>query len=146
MLRCPWHNWEFDIRTGKSWFDPRRTKVRAFPAHVEAGKALASDLQKAEAHSGDAAAQTDSATPSMPLDGAAVEGPYRAEIFPVKIDADYELGRKDEERKLAVEAKFKQNPDMGAVLKATHDAKLTHFVRRGSPEVDTTLMILRSSL
>ena len=37
MLRCPWHNWEFDIRTGKSWFDPRRTKVRAFPAHVEAG-------------------------------------------------------------------------------------------------------------
>jgi predicted NAD-dependent protein-ADP-ribosyltransferase YbiA (DUF1768 family) len=64
----------------------------------------------------------------------------------VKIDADYELGRKDEERKLAVEAKFKQNPDMAALLKATHDAKLTHFVRRGSPEVDTTLMILRSSL
>jgi predicted NAD-dependent protein-ADP-ribosyltransferase YbiA (DUF1768 family) len=64
----------------------------------------------------------------------------------VKVDADYELGRKDEERKLAVEAKFKQNPDMTALLKATHDAKLTHFVRRGSPEVDTTLMILRSSL
>lgn len=64
----------------------------------------------------------------------------------VKVDADYELGRKDEERKLAVEAKFKQNPDMAALLKATHDAKLTHFVRRGSPEVDTTLMILRSSL
>ena len=22
FLRCPWHGWEFDIRTGQSWFDP----------------------------------------------------------------------------------------------------------------------------
>ena len=22
MLRCPWHCWEFDIRTGQSWCDP----------------------------------------------------------------------------------------------------------------------------
>ena len=64
----------------------------------------------------------------------------------VKVDADYELGRKEEERKLAVEAKFRQNPDMAALLKATHDAKLTHFVRRGKPEVDNTLMMLRSAL
>lgn len=40
FIRCPWHQWEFDIRTGKSWFDPRRTKVRPFPARVEAGAAL----------------------------------------------------------------------------------------------------------
>ncbi len=40
MVRCPWHAWEFDIRTGKSWFDPRRTKVRRFPAAVESGAAL----------------------------------------------------------------------------------------------------------
>ncbi len=37
FVRCPWHQWEFDIRTGKSWFDPRRTKVRPFPAGVAAG-------------------------------------------------------------------------------------------------------------
>jgi 3-phenylpropionate/trans-cinnamate dioxygenase ferredoxin subunit len=41
FIRCPWHQWEFDIRTGKSWFDPRRVKVRPFPAHVEPGAALA---------------------------------------------------------------------------------------------------------
>ena len=29
IIRCPWHAWEFDIRTGKSRFDPRRMKVRA---------------------------------------------------------------------------------------------------------------------
>jgi 3-phenylpropionate/trans-cinnamate dioxygenase ferredoxin subunit len=40
IIRCPWHAWEFDIRTGKSQFDPRRTKVRAFPACVEKGEAL----------------------------------------------------------------------------------------------------------
>lgn len=40
IVRCPWHAWEFDIRTGKSRFDPRRMKVRAFPACVEKGDAL----------------------------------------------------------------------------------------------------------
>jgi 3-phenylpropionate/trans-cinnamate dioxygenase ferredoxin subunit len=59
MLRCPWHAWEFDIRTGKSWFDPRRTRVRAFPAQVETGAAL---LQ---------------------------EGPYVAETFPVQVEDAY---------------------------------------------------------
>lgn len=48
MLRCPWHQWQFDIRTGKSWFDPRRTKVRAFPAHVESGEALQEGPYQAE--------------------------------------------------------------------------------------------------
>ncbi|WP_160120583.1 Rieske (2Fe-2S) protein [Rhodovarius lipocyclicus] len=40
IIRCPWHAWEFDIRTGRSRFDPRRMKVRAFPACVEKGEAL----------------------------------------------------------------------------------------------------------
>ena len=24
ILRCPWHGWEFDLRTGQSWIDPVR--------------------------------------------------------------------------------------------------------------------------
>lgn len=40
MIRCPWHAWEFDIRTGKSWFDPRRMKVRSFPAGIAKGAEL----------------------------------------------------------------------------------------------------------
>ncbi|MCK8786332.1 Rieske (2Fe-2S) protein [Roseomonas sp. NAR14] len=40
IIRCPWHNWEFDIRTGRSVIDPRRIKVRAFPAEVASGAAL----------------------------------------------------------------------------------------------------------
>ncbi len=40
MLRCPWHGWEFDIRTGQSWCDPEHTYVRSFKAHVEPGASL----------------------------------------------------------------------------------------------------------
>ncbi|HYZ34568.1 MAG TPA: Rieske (2Fe-2S) protein [Crenalkalicoccus sp.] len=40
MVRCPWHSWEFDIRTGRSWFDPRRVGVRQYPAEVAPGAAL----------------------------------------------------------------------------------------------------------
>lgn len=48
MLRCPWHGWEFDIRTGQSWCDPRRTKVRRFDIKVEDGGDLTEDLLQAE--------------------------------------------------------------------------------------------------
>jgi 3-phenylpropionate/trans-cinnamate dioxygenase ferredoxin subunit len=39
-LRCPWHGWEFDLRTGHSWCDPKSTKVRAFQVKVEPGEEL----------------------------------------------------------------------------------------------------------
>jgi 3-phenylpropionate/trans-cinnamate dioxygenase ferredoxin subunit len=35
MLKCPWHGWEFDIRTGQSWCDPDATKARSFDVSVE---------------------------------------------------------------------------------------------------------------
>ena len=34
IIRCPWHGWEFEIRTGRSWVDPERTRVRSYPAGV----------------------------------------------------------------------------------------------------------------
>lgn len=40
MLKCPWHGWEYDIRTGQSWCDPNDTKVRAYDVTVEPGEAL----------------------------------------------------------------------------------------------------------
>ena len=41
MLRCPWHGWEFDVRTGQSYFDPVHCKVRVYPTVTEPGDALA---------------------------------------------------------------------------------------------------------
>ena len=40
ILRCPWHGWEFDIRTGQSYCDPRRFRVKAYPVNVEPGAAV----------------------------------------------------------------------------------------------------------
>jgi nitrite reductase/ring-hydroxylating ferredoxin subunit len=40
MVRCPWHGWEFDLRTGQSYCDPQNTTVRAFKASVEDGETL----------------------------------------------------------------------------------------------------------
>lgn len=40
MLRCPWHQWEFDVRTGRSWCDPRRLRLMNFAVTVEPGAKL----------------------------------------------------------------------------------------------------------
>jgi 3-phenylpropionate/trans-cinnamate dioxygenase ferredoxin subunit len=34
ILRCPWHGWEFDLTTGKSIFNPHRTRVRRYDVSV----------------------------------------------------------------------------------------------------------------
>jgi nitrite reductase/ring-hydroxylating ferredoxin subunit len=40
FIRCPWHGWEFDIRTGQSWCDPKSVRARNFPVKVEPGSDL----------------------------------------------------------------------------------------------------------
>jgi len=40
ILRCPWHGWEFDVRTGRSWCDPRRMRLASYAVSVEPGSRL----------------------------------------------------------------------------------------------------------
>ena len=35
IVRCPWHGWEFDIRTGRSVFNPHRVRTKSYPAGFE---------------------------------------------------------------------------------------------------------------
>lgn len=44
IIRCPWHGWEFDIRTGRSHCDPRTVRVRLYDVHVEHGAELREEL------------------------------------------------------------------------------------------------------
>ncbi len=69
LLRCPWHGWEFDVRTGQSWFDPTRTRVRAYEVSVTPGAALAEE----------------GAAPAPGLQ----KGPYVAETYPVSVEQQY---------------------------------------------------------
>lgn len=48
VIRCPWHGWEFDIRTGQSWCDPERVRVRAYDAQVAHGGEVLKGPYKAE--------------------------------------------------------------------------------------------------
>jgi 3-phenylpropionate/trans-cinnamate dioxygenase ferredoxin subunit len=66
ILRCPWHGWEYDLRTGQSWFDPGHVLVRRYEVSVVPGM---EGLEK---------------------------GPYVAETFPVSVEQQYvvvEVGR-----------------------------------------------------
>ncbi len=35
IVRCPWHGWEFDIKTGRSVFNPHRVRTQTFEVAVE---------------------------------------------------------------------------------------------------------------
>ncbi len=68
MLRCPWHGWEFDIKTGQSWFDPAQMRVRSYQVTVE---------------------QID---PAQEVQTPGLEaGPYIAESYAVTVEQSYVL-------------------------------------------------------
>jgi 3-phenylpropionate/trans-cinnamate dioxygenase ferredoxin subunit len=48
IIRCPWHGWEFDIRTGQSWCDPARLRARHYEVSVEPGARLVAGPYVAE--------------------------------------------------------------------------------------------------
>jgi 3-phenylpropionate/trans-cinnamate dioxygenase ferredoxin subunit len=31
IIRCPWHAWEFDIKTGRSIFNPHKVRTASYP-------------------------------------------------------------------------------------------------------------------
>jgi 3-phenylpropionate/trans-cinnamate dioxygenase ferredoxin subunit len=68
ILTCGWHGWEFDIRTGQSWCEPERLRVRAYEVTVEPGAALVADEPDASGR---------------------VKGPYVAETYPVTTEGQY---------------------------------------------------------
>jgi nitrite reductase/ring-hydroxylating ferredoxin subunit len=69
ILRCPWHGWEFDVKTGQSWFDPATTRVRSYKVSVE--NAIPADAEPA--------------TPALE------KGPYVAETYPVTVEKSFVL-------------------------------------------------------
>jgi 3-phenylpropionate/trans-cinnamate dioxygenase ferredoxin subunit len=48
IIRCPWHGWFFDLRTGRSWGEPERIKTRHYDAAVADGSALVEGPFQAE--------------------------------------------------------------------------------------------------
>jgi len=51
MVKCPWHGWEFDIRTGQSWCEPTKMRIRQYPVAVTPGSELVEGPYVAESFS-----------------------------------------------------------------------------------------------
>lgn len=67
ILRCPRHGWEYDVRTGQSWFDPKGVRVKAYETVVAPGSSL------------------------VPPAPGLEPGPYVAETYPVSVEENYVL-------------------------------------------------------
>ena len=70
ILRCPWHGWEFDLRTGKSCAEPDKLWIKNF------------DVTVARADE----AEGDTLAVERPADAPAT---LTATTFPVEIDDDW---------------------------------------------------------
>jgi 3-phenylpropionate/trans-cinnamate dioxygenase ferredoxin subunit len=68
-ITCPWHNWEFDVTTGQSYWSSKGPRARLFPIGVEHGDRVAEALEAGKAER--------------------VPGPYKAEKVPIEVEADY---------------------------------------------------------
>jgi nitrite reductase/ring-hydroxylating ferredoxin subunit len=68
-LTCPWHNWEFDVTNGQSYWNPSRMKARPFAVEVEDGTAVIRDEE-------------------CGVTGRA-KGPYQAETIEVSVEEEY---------------------------------------------------------
>jgi nitrite reductase/ring-hydroxylating ferredoxin subunit len=114
ILACIQHGWEFSVRTGQSWCDPKRLRVRAYQVDVQEPEAVGADTPAATmdtvknplivtanprpadptAPLGTRSDRTDgpdaqvAEDPDAPAPGM-VKGPYAVETFPVAVEGGY---------------------------------------------------------
>ncbi|ROZ49006.1 Rieske (2Fe-2S) protein [Rhodococcus sp. WS3] len=80
FVACPWHGWEYDVKTGQSFMGPAEVRVKAYDVAVANGAALSEGVAHAEEQRvSDATARAAGREP----------GPYVAETFSVHVEADY---------------------------------------------------------
>jgi 3-phenylpropionate/trans-cinnamate dioxygenase ferredoxin subunit len=48
MVRCPWHGWEYDLRTGQSFCEPDRVRARGYDIESVPGQTIVEGPFKAD--------------------------------------------------------------------------------------------------
>ena len=84
VIRCPWHGWEFDLRSGQSWCEPSKVRVRRYDVSVESGETLVAAITEDTDVTDESIEEHDPLVPP-----GLVKGPYKAETFPVSIQQQY---------------------------------------------------------
>jgi 3-phenylpropionate/trans-cinnamate dioxygenase ferredoxin subunit len=114
IIACIQHGWEFSLRTGQSWCDPKRLRVRSYQVDVREPDAIEPETAAAipdrvknplivtanprpdpaaeSATRADVTGETDAPLPAedpaAPAPGR-VKGPYAVETFPVTVEGGY---------------------------------------------------------
>jgi 3-phenylpropionate/trans-cinnamate dioxygenase ferredoxin subunit len=84
IIACISHGWEFSVKTGQSWCDPQRLRVRRYNVELEEGKSLAAETGQAAP---EASAEPAAPDPEAPAPGM-VKGPYVVETYSVAVEDD----------------------------------------------------------
>ncbi len=74
FVQCPWHGWEYDIKTGQSWCEPHSNATRSYTVEVRPGKHIVG--------------ATEDRVDSSEHHGRE-KGPYVLETFHVSVEHDY---------------------------------------------------------
>jgi nitrite reductase/ring-hydroxylating ferredoxin subunit len=84
LIACPWHGWEYDVKTGQSWLNPQRSRVRPYGIRVESGDVVAQELE-------DGSTDMSGWPDGELIDSTTrrVKGPYIAGVFPITVEDDY---------------------------------------------------------
>ena len=90
ILTCVWHGWEFNIRTGQSWCDPQRLRVRSFDVSVDEAAALPSEVPLAPADfvKNRMIVTSNPAAEDAPAPGM-VKGPYSVPTYRTTLEDGY---------------------------------------------------------
>jgi nitrite reductase/ring-hydroxylating ferredoxin subunit len=84
LIACPWHGWEYDLKTGQSWLGPGYVDARTYEIEIESGRAL---VDEGVAVSDPPDGVEEHAELRGP--GGRLPGPYKADTVPVYVEDNY---------------------------------------------------------
>lgn len=90
LIMCPWHGWEYDVRTGQSYLNPKTPGARPYPVQVEGGGEVCAEIDEGRVGVADPErVPVRKSAPSPAGVAGRTPGPYLAETVSVSVDGDY---------------------------------------------------------
>jgi nitrite reductase/ring-hydroxylating ferredoxin subunit len=90
LIMCPWHGWEYDVRTGQSYLNPKTPAARPYQVQVENGGEVTVEIDEGRVAVADGERSALRQVAPRPAKIADRDpGPYVAETVSVPVDGDY---------------------------------------------------------
>jgi 3-phenylpropionate/trans-cinnamate dioxygenase ferredoxin subunit len=90
LLMCPWHGWEYDVRTGQSYLNPKTARCRPYQVQVENGEEVSEEMNQGKVAVADGQrVPVRHGTIPAPRVPDRTAGPYVAETVPITVEGEY---------------------------------------------------------